>query len=64
MGPNKTRAQLQAEITELCKVQTESYSQASFVGWTREAEEAHRMCSDRLSALYRQLAALDGQGSS
>ena len=61
MALNKTRAQLQAEVTELRKLQTESYSQATFVGWTPEAEKAQQMRSDRISALYRQLAALDGQ---
>ena len=59
MASGKTRAELQAEVVELHKLQIESNRQATFGGWTREAEEEHQRRSDRISALYRQLAALD-----
>ena len=60
MTPNKTRAEIEAEIEELHKLHIESYRQATFGGWTREAEEEHHKRADRIAALYRQLALLDG----
>jgi hypothetical protein len=59
MAPDKTRAELEAEVAELHKLQMESNRQATFGGWTRETEEAHQIRSDRIGALYRQLAGLD-----
>jgi hypothetical protein len=58
---NKTRAELEAEVIELHKIQIESNRQAMFGGWTRKAEDEHHRRADRLAALYRQLAALTGE---
>jgi hypothetical protein len=55
MAPSKTRAELEAELHRL---QIESNREATFGGWTREAEEAHQMRSDRIADLYRQLDTL------
>ena len=60
MAPNKTRAQIKAEIEELHNLHIESTRQATFGGWTREAEDEHDRRADRIAALYRQLAALPG----
>jgi len=59
MVSSKTRAELEAEVAELHRLQIESNRSATFGGWTHEAEEAHQRRSDLISALYRQLAALD-----
>ena len=61
MAPGKTRADLEAEIIELHKLQIESNRQATFGGWTHEAKEEHNRRADCIAALYRQLAALDGR---
>jgi hypothetical protein len=58
MAPNKTRAEIEAEIVELHSLHIESNRQATFGGWTREAEDEHHKRADRIAALYRQLAAL------
>ena len=58
MAPNKTRADLKAEIEELHRLHIESNLQATFGGWTREAEDEHHRRADRIAALYLQLAAL------
>jgi hypothetical protein len=60
MPPIKTRAELEAEVAELHKLQMESNRQATFGGWTREAEDEHHRRADCIAALYRQLAALGG----
>jgi hypothetical protein len=62
MAPSKTRAELEAEVAELHRLQIESNRQATFGGWTREAEEAHQMRSDRIAALYREMDALRKTG--
>jgi hypothetical protein len=59
MASSKTRAELQAEVIELHKLQIESNRQATFGGWTREAEEEHQRRSAHIRALYRRLEALD-----
>lgn len=61
MTPNKTRAEINAEIEELHRLQIESTRQATFGGWTRDAEEEHQRRADCMAALYLQLAALDVQ---
>jgi hypothetical protein len=60
MAPNKTRAELEAEIEKQHRLHIESNRQATFGGWTREAEDEHHRRADRIAALYRQLAALTG----
>jgi hypothetical protein len=63
MAPNKTRAEIEAEIDELHRLHIESNRQATFSGWTREAEDTHHRRADRIGALYRQLSALAGEDS-
>jgi hypothetical protein len=58
MAPNKTRAELEAEIEELHRLHIESNREATFGGWTRDAEDEHHRRADHIAALYRQLAAL------
>jgi hypothetical protein len=59
MASDTTRSELMAAIDELRKDQMESNRQATFGGWTREAEAAHERRADRMAILRRQLAALD-----
>ena len=63
MAPNKTRAEIEAEIEELHRLHVDSNRQATFGGWTREAEDEHHRRADRIAALYRQLDALRGEDS-
>ena len=63
MATNKTRAEIEAEIEELHRLHVESNRQATFGGWTREAEDEHHKRADRISALYGQLAALRSKDS-
>jgi hypothetical protein len=63
MVPDKTRAEIEAEIDELHRLRIESNRQATFSGWTREAEDAHHKRADRIGALYRELSALAGKDS-
>jgi hypothetical protein len=63
MAPNKRRAEIEAEIEELHRFHIESNLQATFSGWTREAEDEHHRRADRIGALYRQLADLRGEDS-
>lgn len=61
MAPNKTRAEINAEIAELRRLQIESTREATFGGWTHKAEEEHQRRADCIADLLRQLAALDAQ---
>ena len=63
MAPHKTRSEIEAEIEELHRLHINSNRQATFGGWTREAEDEHHRRADRIGALYRQLAALRGEDS-
>lgn len=60
MASTKIRAQLEAEIAELQRLQMESNREATFGGWTPEAQAAHRERADRLECLVRELGAVDG----
>ena len=51
-----TRAESDAEITELRKLQLEAVANARFGCWTREQEAAYRERSDRLALLALELA--------
>jgi len=51
-----TRAESDAEITELRKLQLEAVANATFGCWTREQEAAYRERSDRLALLALELA--------
>ena len=63
MAPDKTRAEIEAEIKELHRLHMESNRQATFGGWTRQAEDEHSGRADRIRALYRQLDAPPGKDS-
>lgn len=59
MASDTKREQLIAAIAELRKAHMESNREATFGGWTREAEAAHERRADRIATLVRELAALD-----
>jgi hypothetical protein len=59
MAFSTRREELSAEIPEIRKLQMESNRQATFGGWTREAEAAHEMRADRIAALLRELAVVE-----
>ena len=61
MSADKTRVELKAEIEELHRLHIESNLQATFGGWTREAEDEHHRRADRIAALYHQLASLKAE---
>jgi hypothetical protein len=58
--PASHRAELVAELSELHRLQLESITDATYIGWTREQMAEHQDRSDRISALQRELFALDG----
>ena len=58
MAPNRTRAEIETEIEELHRLHIESNRQATFGGWTREAEDEHHRRADRIDALIRELTTL------
>lgn len=58
MASDIVRVELVAAIAELRRHQMESNHQATFGGWTRQTEDEHARCSDRIAALCRQLDAL------
>ena len=60
MALNATRAKLLAAIEELHRLQMDATKEATFGGWTREAEAAYETRTARIAALYRELAALGG----
>jgi hypothetical protein len=63
MASGKRRGELTAAIVELQRVQTESNREATFGGWTREAEAAHERRAVRIADLCRELDALDEAAS-
>jgi hypothetical protein len=58
MAFSAKRKELLAEIAEIRRLQMESNREATFGGWTRQAEAAHEMRADRIAALGRELAVL------
>jgi hypothetical protein len=60
MPSSAIHAQLMAAIRELQRDQCESNRDATFGGWTRDAEAAHHRRADRMAALCRVLDSLAG----
>jgi hypothetical protein len=58
MAFSAKRKELLAEIAEIRRLQMETNREATFGGWTRQAEAAHEMRADRIAALCRELAVL------
>jgi L-arabinose isomerase len=58
MAFSAKRKELLAEIAEIRRLQMESNREATFGGWTRQAEAAQEMRADRIAALGRELAVL------
>jgi hypothetical protein len=58
MAFSAKRKELLAEIAEIRRLQMESNREATFGGWTRQAEAAQELRADRIAALGRELAVL------
>jgi hypothetical protein len=54
------RSGLVAELAELHNLQFKALADATFVGWTRDHMVDYQKRSDRISAVQRELDALDG----
>lgn len=59
MASDTRRAELTTEITVLRQEQLESFSLATYQGWTTVTNEAHDKRGKRIAALQRELDALD-----
>jgi hypothetical protein len=53
--PLRSREEVLAEIAEMGRLQVESNRDATFCGWTREAEAIHDKRADLIAALLREL---------
>jgi hypothetical protein len=59
MEAKLTRAELTTELRELRDQQLQSFSAATFAGWTPELKTAHQKRSDRIAELQRELRIVD-----
>jgi hypothetical protein len=59
MEAKLTRAELATELRELRDQQLQSFSAATFAGWTPELKTAHQKRSDRIAEIQRELRIVD-----
>jgi hypothetical protein len=59
MAGSSGRTELISQLQELLKQHSESFTNASFLGWTPDSKSVHEKRADLIRVLCRQLAALD-----